>query len=431
MPKVLVLGGYGLIGSACCRALLAEGFDVRAIGRSESAARQSGLQVEWLFADLALANSAEWNRLVDGVDVVVNAAGALQDGLRDNLDAIHDRAVAAMVQALAGTHTRIVQISAAGVSPDAPTEFLRSKARGDARVASSGLDWVILRPTLVISHAAYGGTALLRAVAALPLISVRILSHSTVQTVWVGDLAQAVVDAASDRIEAGTIADLTEAGSRSFAETVLLFRRWLGLPEWKRSIDLPRVVVAPLGRIADLLGWLGWRSPLRGNALRSLESGITGDPGPWLSAGGRPCRSLEDTLVLVPASVQERWFARMYLLLPLSIAILSLFWICSGLIALVQPDRSAAVLTERGVGAGLATGVALIGGMLDVMLGFALLVRRWTVKAASGMIAVSAAYLLGSAAFAPDLWLDPLGPMLKVLPSLPLALIVAALMDER
>ena len=47
------------------------------------------------------------------------------------------------------------------------------------------------------------------------------------------------------------------------------------------------------------------------------------------------------------------------------------------------------------------------------------------------MVAVASAYLAGSLLWTPDLWLDPMGPMLKVLPSLPLALITAALMEPR
>ena len=47
------------------------------------------------------------------------------------------------------------------------------------------------------------------------------------------------------------------------------------------------------------------------------------------------------------------------------------------------------------------------------------------------MIAVSAAYLIGSIVWTPVLWLDPLGPMVKVFPGMMLALFVAAIVDER
>ncbi|PWE26849.1 oxidoreductase [Pararhodobacter marinus] len=431
MPRAFVLGGYGLIGAECCRALACAGFDVTAVGRSRAAAAQSGLAVDWLYRDLVQTDAATWRADLAGADVVVNAAGALQDGPRDDLDGVHDRALAALIDALDGSATRVVQISAAGVSPDAPTEFFRSKARGDARLMASALDWVILRPTLVLAPAAYGGTALLRAQAATPLVHLQVFPDAPVQTVALSDLAQAVVTAARGGIPRRRVYDLTEAGSRSFAATTTRMRAWLGLPDWRLSLTLPRPLPRLTGRIADGLGRLGWRSPLRTNALVSLQAGITGDPSAWETAGGAPCRALDETLSAMPATPQDRWFARMYLLLPLAIGVLALFWTASGLIALAQPQRSADVLILRGTAPGLAMAIALAGGVADVALGLAILWRRWARAAALGMIAVAGSYLFGSLAFTPDLWLDPMGPMVKVLPTLPLALIVASLIEPR
>lgn len=163
--KVVVLGAYGLIGAACLRALQADGARVVAVGRDARTARRVAPGADWRIHDLATLDDAGWRALVAGADVVVNASGALQDGARDDLSAIHDRAVRRLVAALEGSGTRLVQISAAGVAEDAPTAFFRTKARGDAAIMDSGLDWVILRPTLVIGRAAYGGTALVRAAA--------------------------------------------------------------------------------------------------------------------------------------------------------------------------------------------------------------------------------------------------------------------------
>ncbi|MCB1388296.1 MAG: SDR family oxidoreductase [Rhodobacteraceae bacterium] len=427
MRKAVVLGGYGLIGAACCRALAEAGFTVTAVGRSRAAAAASGLAVRWLFRDLSREG---WQDELSGVDVVVNAAGALQDGPRDDLNAIHDRAVERLLAALAGSGTRLIQISAAGVSPGAATEFIRSKARGDARVMASGLDAVILRPVLVLAPAAYGGTALLRAVAAFPLVHPRVFPEAPVQCLWIGDLVQAVVAAAEGRVAPG-VYDLAEPAPSPFANTTERLRAWLGLPRWRLGVTLPDVAVRLVGRWADALGRLGWRSPLRSNALVSLRAGVTGDPSAWIAAGGTPCRSLGEMLALMPATTQERWFARMFLLLPLAIGVLALFWAASGLIALVQPGRSAAVLTARGMAEAPALAIALTGALVDLALGLAILWRRWARAAALGMVAVASAYLAGSLLWTPDLWLDPMGPMLKVLPSLPLALITAALMEPR
>lgn len=427
----MVLGAYGLIGSVCVRALIDAGFSVIGVGRSRQAAEAFRPEITWLMRDIPEIETREWEGLLRGVDVVVNAAGALQDGASDNLEAIHVAAVERLVEAARGLPVRIVQISAAGVSVSASTEFFRSKARGDVVLQERGRDWVILRPTLVLSPDAYGGTALLRAVAAVPLIQPRVMPYVPVQTIHVDDLAAAVVLAARRKVPAGLVADLTEREARSFSDLVDTVRRWQGLPEPLWKPDLPSPVLEVVASAADLAGRLGWRSPLRSNALVALADGVRGDPTAWEQAGGATPRALGATLSALPSTRQERMFARMYLAIPAAIVVLALFWIASGVIALVQPAQAMAVMDSRNV-PGWISGTAVFGGaVVDVGLGISILWRAWAQRAALGMVIVSLAYLVGSVIFAPDLWADPLGPMVKVVPGMVLAGIVALVVGER
>ncbi len=431
MPKALVLGGYGLIGLACCRALRAEGFSVVGVGRCRQTALRVAADIEWAIHDITKLKARDWASLLTGVDVVINAAGALQDGTRDRVFDIHETAVAQLTAAMTGKQTRLVQISAAGVSLDAPTDFFRSKARGDAIIMASPLDWVILRPTLVIGAQAYGGTALLRAAAAVPMVFAKVYPDAAIQTVWVEDLAQAVVQAAKGEISPRSMADITEPGFRSLAETTTMFRQWLGLPEWRIAFRVPMPLLRGVGWVADWLGWLGWRSPLRTTALQTLKDGVQGSAASWAALGGTPCRSLAETLARIPATVQERWFARLYLLLPLALATLAVFWVASGTVALFRFDAARAVLNERAFSPWFSIFAVAMGSAIDIALGLLVLWRPMARFACFAMVAVSLGYMSASALFAPDLWLDPLGPMVKVLPSVALALMTAALLDDR
>lgn len=430
MPTALVLGGYGLIGSACCRALSEAGFRVVGLGRSRRAATATAPDQEWIFEDISKLDEAAWQRLLDGVDVVVNAAGALQDGPMDDLEAIHAKMLARLCAA-APPELRLVQISAAGVSPGASTEFFRSKARGDAHVAAAACAWVILRPSLVLSPEAYGGTALLRGAAAMPGLLPEILPNSLIQTVHIEDLAAAVVAAARAEIASGTIADITEKEARPLPDLICKIRCWQGFPKPRLRLRLPDKLLDLIGVGADLTGRLGWRSPLRSTALAVLRDGIHGDPNPWIEAGGTLPRDLDATLAALPATRQERLYARLYFALPLAIAMLSIFWIASGLVALAQPAAAASALAG-GVLPAWAVGATVIGGgLIDIALGAAILWRPWCRRAALGMVAVSGAYLAGGTLFAPELWIDPLGPLVKVLPTIVLALIVWLGVEDR
>ncbi len=431
MGKAVVLGGTGFIGSACVKALLDAGFRVTGVGRTIDVARQTLPGADWLALDVATLDAAGWRNLAAGADVVVNAAGALQDGARDNLQLIHVDAVETLVGALGGTGSRLVQISAAGAGDSAPTWFMRSKWLGDRKVMASGLQWWILRPVLVFGPQAYGGTALLRAAAGLPGAGLVPFPDTPVQVVHVDDVAAAVVECASGAIASGLVADLAGPGEHSFAEVVRQVRNWQGFPAWKVEWTLPHLPVAAAGRTADALGWLGWRPPLRSSALSSLRAGITGDMAAWKTAGGRPCRSLAETLAAIPSGTHERWFARLYLLLPLAIAVLSVFWLASGAIGLWQSKAAMAVLSGRGFSEATAALAVHAGSLIDMGLGVLILLRRFVRHAAIGMVAISAGYVGASALWTPDLWADPLGPMVKVVPGMMLAGLVAALMEER
>jgi uncharacterized protein YbjT (DUF2867 family) len=431
MSRALVLGGYGLIGSACVSALVDAGFEVTGVGRNVNAARAADPRANWAIHDLARITPAEWEVLLDGVSVVVNAAGALQDGANDDLRAIHVTAIEGLTEAAQRYDLRIIQISAAGVSPEAPTAFFRTKAEGDAILARSASDWVILRPTLVLSHEAYGGTALLRASAALPGILPQVLPEARVQTVHGADLAAAVVAAAKGDIPSGTVADLTESGSQSIPELTLAVRRWLGLPDPMFRPRIPTRLLGGIGLAADALGHLGWRSPLRTTAIRTLADGVRGDPAAWLSAGGTPCRPLSATLASIPATRADGLAARAYFALPLAIATLALFWTLSGLITLAAPDAATTILTGRGTSEAIAALLVWGGALADITLGLLILWRPWARRATLGMVTLSLAYLTGSLFTAPDLWADPLGPMLKVLPGIVLALWVWLFLEER
>jgi len=165
--------------------------------------------------------------------------------------------------------------------------------------------------------------------------------------------------------------------------------------------------------------------------VAALEAGVRGDPAAWAAAGGARCKSLSETLAAMPATLQDRWFARAYLAFPVAVGLLALFWLASGLIGLARFGAAEAVLTGRGFPAAAAALAVGAGAIADIGLGAAILWRRWVQAASAGMILLSLGYLAGATAFAPDLWADPLGPMVKVVPGIGLALFTALMAEDR
>ncbi len=429
--RVLVLGAYGLIGAEIIRRLRLHGHEVVGLVRSRKLAARLLPGVTCHVADIAQLQATEhWSPFLEGVDVVVNASGALQTGLRDDLSKLQHTSINTLIDACGKNEADLfIQISAPGAAEGATTEFLRSKAQADEALRISQLQWVIFKPGLVIGSTAYGGTALIRMLAGFPLITPIVMPQVRIQTISVEDVAEAVCETIDGRIGANADYDLVEDSSHSLVDIVRGFRRWMGFPD-APVLHLPKWLGAFVASLADAAGWLGWRSPLRSTALKVLEDDVIGDAAPWRVASGKSIASFEDTLSAMPASLQERVFAKAQLLIPIIVLVLSAFFIVSGIIGVMQVDAAAAILEDR-VDAGLARMLVYLGAACDVLLGAAILFRSCTKIAAGCMIGLSAAYLVSGSMMTPHLWLDPIGPFVKVFPAMCLALCAILLIEER
>ncbi|HVY85727.1 MAG TPA: SDR family oxidoreductase [Caulobacterales bacterium] len=430
--KILVLGAYGLLGLPIAQALAARGHTVVGLGRSVSFGKRVAPKLEWIGADIArLTTPEQWVALLSGVDAVVNAAGALQSGAKDRLEALHVDAISALVRACEERGVRrFVQISAPGAAHDATTSFMRTKARGDDAVRASALEWVVFKPGLVISPYAYGGTALLRSLAAFPLAQPLVLAQQRMQTVALDDVVDAVVRA----VEGGTPSrcdyDLVEEAPHTLREIVARWRAHLGFGPARLTLSLPLWFGFPIAWLADVGGWLGWRSPLRTTALRVLEGDVLGDPAPWRAVRGAPLASLEEALARTPSSLQERVFARAQLVLPILLMSAVAFWMLSGAIGLIE-RQSAAVLLAPVLPPDQARWAVLFWSVVDLAIGGGMLFRRTTVFANIAAIVVCLLYALGATLLTPVLWSDPLGPLVKIVPVACLSLALLALLQER
>ena len=272
---------------------------------------------------------------------------------------------------------------------------------------------------------------MLRGLAGLPWRTPVIAADRLVQIASVDDVAATVAWGLGPEAKVRAILDIMHPDHYTIGHIVEEQRRWLGFaphPIWNLPAPLAAVVAAG----ADALGWLGWRSPARSNSFLQLAAGTAGDPAAWIAATGIHPKSLRDIFTAHPATIQDRWFARLYCLKPAAIACLSAFFLVSGVISL-RPGWSEgmAVLAPAQLPEGAVAGAIMGGAALDIVLGLALLVRRTARISLVAMLALSLVYLVVATALNPALWADPFGRLLKTVPIMFLILFTLAVMDER
>lgn len=429
--RILVVGGTGLIGAAIVARAAAAGHHVIGLARGGERSEVPGAPVSWRNADIGeLLAPAHWMPLLDGIDAVVNCAGILQDAPGEKLRDIHATAISALVRACEQRGVRrLVHFSAIGVETEGRSAFSETKVAGDRAVAASKLDWVILRPSVVVGRAAYGGSALFRGLAALPLLPL-MPDTAELQPVQLDDVVATALLLLEPDAPSRLSLDLAGPERLSLAEIVRTYRRWLGWGD-VRSFAVPRPLAAIAYRAGDLAGWLGWRPPIRSNARKEMVRGATGDPRPWSEITAISPQTLAAALAATPVSVQERWFASLYFLKPVVLGILSLFWITTGLLSIGAGFDIGVALMQEG-GAGPFSGPSVIaGGLADLAIGFGIAVRRTARPALLAGLAISLFYAAAGTLLVPRLWIDPLGPMVKIWPIFVLMLVALSLLRDR
>ena len=211
---------------------------------------------------------------------------------------------------------------------------------------------------------------------------------------------------------------------------LLHWRRWL-------RVDGARVLPLPLPLVATGI-WLGerfgkgpmgktvWRMLVRGNvceadALARLRRDFGFHP-----------RSLEQVLGEHPSQVQDRWHARLYLVVPILSAAIALVWIVSGLVGVFTPaTRIEFLAAHSALGEMHPLGLARAGGVLDLVLGTSLLFGWRRRQAVLAMLICVLVYTLLLGTLLPVSWFDPLGGMLKNLIVLPALIVLFVLLDRR
>jgi uncharacterized protein YbjT (DUF2867 family) len=429
--RILVLGATGLIGAAVVARLVAEGHQVTGLARNVRRVDARLPDLRWAAFDIAVATAPEtWLPLLSGIDTVVNCAGTLQDGPGESTKGVHAEGAEALFAACERAKVRrVVHFSAIGVDRDPLSPFSRTKRQGEEALMARDLEWVILRPTVIAGRAAYGGSALFRGLAALPVLPV-MPDTGPLEVVALDQVVDTVMFFLRPDAPSRVALDLASGERLTFIDVVRHYRRWLGWREPK-LFPVPAPAAGLLYRLGDFAGALGWRPPLRSTARREIRRGAVGDPDAWTRMTGIVPRTLSAELASTPASVQERWFAGLYLLKPVIFTVFSLFWIATGFICLGPGyDAGVALMLEGGAGP-LAGASVVAGAVADILIGMAIALRRTSRFGLLAALAISVLYLIAGTLLLPRLWADPLGQLMKVWPIMALNLVALAILEDR
>ena len=196
MPKVvLVTGATGFVGRHVVKALVDEGYSVRALARRtgrEEAISFPGVEVRYV----DVLDPRAVRDVVEGVFAVVNLVAIIKERRGATFQDINYLATANVVTSARGAGVqRFIHMGAVGSSDDAKFPYWRSKWLGEQAVVSSHIPYTVLRGSLIFGPGDEFINKLAGVVKASPMIPVVGGGHAKFQPVHVEDVARCIVTA--------------------------------------------------------------------------------------------------------------------------------------------------------------------------------------------------------------------------------------------
>lgn len=271
---VTVFGGSGFVGSQVVRSLLRDGHRVRVAVRNPTLAYESQTQgrvgqLQRVACDVRDADQV--SAALEHATAAVNLVGVLYESPWQSFVDLHAAAPETIARACAKRGIdRLVHVSAIGADPAARSRYARTKAEGEIRARAALKSMTVLRPSVIFGRDddllnRFGSLATLSP--ALPMPGG---GGTRFQPVYVGDVAQAVVQTLADAASAGRTYELG-------GPEVLTLRQILELvnQETRRGrslVPLPWAATSAIGMMMQPMSWVGLVPPLTPDQVSLMKT---------------------------------------------------------------------------------------------------------------------------------------------------------------
>jgi uncharacterized protein YbjT (DUF2867 family) len=236
---ILITGGTGFIGKHLVRMLVESGYSVRVLIRpsQKSPAMPFGVPVE--AAVTSLGDARGLRAAMVGVKTVYHLAGVERRGAYANLMAVDIMGTRAVVNAAADAGvTRLVYVSHLGADRASAYPVLKAKAIAEDDIRKSGVDFTVIRSSIVYGENDGFSTGLAQLISTIPFVlPIPGDGKTLLQPLWVEDLVTALVWALENKTTRNEIYEVGGPEALSLAQIVTLVMETIGVR--RRILPIP------------------------------------------------------------------------------------------------------------------------------------------------------------------------------------------------
>jgi NADH dehydrogenase len=286
---ILVTGGSGFIGRRVVARLADGGNGVRVLARGQ---RQADLPegVEAVNADVLSGEGL--SEAMSGVEKVVHMVAIIRESGGQTFEGVIRRGTERVADAakLAGVR-KLVYVSAIGAQDNPTYPYLYAKWWAERAVASSGVKYTILRPSIVFGDGDEFMNALAGLVRYNPIVPVAGNGKARFQPIWVEDLVTCIVACVDEDAHDGETLELGGPEHLTYDEMLDIVKQTLGKSRLKAHVPL-----ALMRPVAQVMEWVLPKPPVTTEQLKMLALDNTTATDSVMRSFGIQPRRLADSL---------------------------------------------------------------------------------------------------------------------------------------